>query len=376
MRITSIRVITVSRKDNDVMSEEQHRAPAGVQLPVGAPENLGVEATRQRPPWQRNLGRLVFAVVAVASIATATAFSFASGSSGADPRANLTLIAPAGVGGGWDSFAREQQQAMRAESVVNNVQVVNIPGAGGTIGLAAFVEQDQDTQLLATGAAMLGGIVINDSPLNLNDVRPIARVAEDYSVFIVPQDSPYSTARDLAEAWSAEPKKVRFTGGSAGSIDHLLVTQFAQALKIPGKNITYIPKSGGGEAMQTILAGTADVAVTGYNEVADQIEAGRIKALAVSAPKRLAGTDIPTFEEEGYAVNLVNWRGFVAAPGVSDEQFEQLRAIVKETSSTAKWKDALARNRWVDSYLDGPELQAFLKEDQERTAALIKELGL
>ncbi|MDR2255049.1 MAG: PhnD/SsuA/transferrin family substrate-binding protein [Arthrobacter sp.] len=358
------------------MSEEQYRAPEGVELPSNAPEDIGVEATRQRPPWQRNLGRLAFAVIAVASIATATAFSFASGSSGADPRANLTLIAPAGVGGGWDSFAREQQQAMRGGGVVNNVQVVNIPGAGGTIGLAAFVEQDQDTQLLATGAAMHGGIVINDSPVNMEDVRPIARIAEDYSVFIVPKDSPYSSASELAEAWSKDPRKVRFTGGSAGSIDHLLVTQFAQTLGIPGKDITYLPKSGGGEAMQTILAGTADVAVTGYNEVADQIEVGRIKALAVSAPQRLAGTEIPTFEEEGYAVNLVNWRGFVAAPGVSDEQFDQLSAIVKETSQSEQWKDALARNRWVDSYLDGDELKDFLREDQERTAALIKELGL
>lgn len=358
------------------MSQEQHHAHEGVELPANAPEDIGVEATHQRQPWMRNLGKIVFSVIAVAAIATATAFSFASGSSGADPRANLTLIAPAGVGGGWDSFSREQQQAMRGAGIVNNVQVVNIPGAGGTIGLAAFVEQDQDTQLLATGAAMLGGIVINDSPVNLDNVRPIARVAEDYSVYIVPKDSPYSTPKDLAEAWVKDPKKIRFTGGSAGSIDHLVVTQFAQDLGIAGKDITYIPKSGGGEAMQTILAGTADVAVTGYNEVADQIEAGRIKALAVSAPNRLEGADIPTFEEAGYEVNLVNWRGFVAAPGVSDEQFAQLSAIVKETAQSEEWKESLARNKWVDSYLDGPELQTFLKEDQARTAALIKELGL
>lgn len=266
---------------------------------------------------------------------------------------------------------------MRVEGIVNNVQVVNIPGAGGTIGLSSFVSREGEVStLLATGAAMIGGIILNDSPVDLSDVRPIARIAEDYSVVIVRADSPWNTADDLAEAFQADPKSIRFTGGSAGSIDHLVIAQFAQVLDVPATSVTYIPKSGGGEAIATLLNDTADVAVTGYNEVEDQIEAGRIKAIALSAPQKLPGVDIPTFEDEGYAVNLVNWRGLLAAPGITDEEFEALKEVVDEAVASDAWADALERNRWVDSYLDGPELDEFLREEMERTEQLVRDLGL
>lgn len=344
--------------------------------PEGVPD-VGVAATKQTQPWVKNLSRTLFAIIGVASVATATAFSFASGSSGVDPRANLTIIAPAGVGGGWDSFAREQQQAMRGAGVVNNAQVVNIPGAGGTIGLSAFVTKDGEaSNILATGTAMLGGIVINDSPVNLDSTRPLARIAEDYDVMVVAADSPYNSVEDLVKAWKANPKKLRFTGGSAGSIDHLIIAQLAIDQGIPADNITYIPKSGGGEAMQTLLSNTTDVAVTGFNEVEDQIAAGRVKPLGLSAPKRLEGVDIATFEELGFKVNLVNWRGLLAPPGIDDKAFEALEQIVTETRNSEEWMAAMKRNRWVDSFLTGDELRSFLKEDQQRVAELVTQLGL
>ncbi|MFJ6651340.1 Bug family tripartite tricarboxylate transporter substrate binding protein [Microbacterium sp. NPDC091313] len=358
----------------------QPESPPTPRPPADPSAAVYTGVVRAEPPrrrWTSLLGRTVFGAIAVASIAAATVFSFASASTGGSPRASMTLIAPAGVGGGWDGFSREQQQAMRVEGIVNNVQVVNIPGAGGTIGLSSFVTMEgSSSTMLATGAAMLGGIVLNNSPVDLSDVRPIARVAEDYAVFIVRGDSPWNSVDDLVAAWQADNSGVRFTGGSAGSIDHLLIAQLARDVQVPPTSITYIPKSGGGEAIQTLLSDTGDVAVTGYNEVADQIEAGRVKALAISAPERLPGVDVPLFTELGYEVNLVNWRGFLAAPGIADEQFETLRDIVRETVATDAWADALERNRWVDSYLDGEELERFIAEDQERTTELVKELGL
>ena len=104
--------------------------------------------------------------------------------------------------------------------------------------------------------------------------------------------------------------------------------------------------------------------------------AGPADPRALSAPQQLDGVDIPTFEELGYAVDLVNWRGFVAAADISDADFEALRDIVRETTRSEAWADALARNRWEDSYLEGPELLEFLEQDQAATVALVKELGL
>ncbi|GAB3746565.1 Bug family tripartite tricarboxylate transporter substrate binding protein [Microlunatus parietis] len=331
------------------------------------------------PPRSRPklIGLIIYAIVFVTATTTAVVFSVRSASSGTDLRSNLTFIAPAGVGGGWDSFAREQQQAMRSAGIVNNVQVVNIPGAGGTIGLSRFTTMTgQATNVMATGTAMLGGIELNDSPVDLSDVKPIARVAQDYDAVVVSAESPYRSIDDIVAAWRQDPKAVTWTGGSAGSIDHLIIAALALEVGVDPAGMTFIPKSGGGEAMQTLLNGTTDVAVTGYNEIADQVESGRVRALAISAPDRLPGVDLPTLVEAGYQVDLVNWRGVLAPPGITDEELAELKAIIEETRNSTAWQDALTRNKWVDSYLTGAEFDEFITQDQQRIAELIKELGL
>lgn len=330
------------------------------------------------PPRRFGLGGVILAVIAVLSIGSAVWFTVRDGSSGDDLRSNLTYIAPAGVGGGWDSFAREGQQALRGEGIVNNVQVVNIPGAGGTIGLSSFVTMTgQADTVMATGAAMTGGIATNDSQYTLEDVRPLARLAEDYNAFIVKADAEWTSMDELVEAWRQDPSGIVWTGGSVGSIDHLVIAQLALSAGIDPAQIRFIPKAGGGESVQSLMADTADVAVTGFNEVGDQIDAGRVRGLAITAPERFADhPDLPTFTELGYDVDLVNWRGIVAAPGITDEEFASLEAIVQEMHDSESWRDSLERNRWRDSFLTGDELTEFLRKDQETARLIVKELGL
>ncbi|WP_231445396.1 Bug family tripartite tricarboxylate transporter substrate binding protein [Brevibacterium zhoupengii] len=329
-------------------------------------------------PNRRMFGRIAYGVIAVAAIGTATTYSVKAASAKGDLSSNLTLIAPAGAGGGWDGFARETQQAMRVNNLANNSQVVNIPGAGGTIGLGKFSTMaGQADTILATGTAMVGGIALNKSPVGFDDTTLLARVAEDYDVLIAAADSPYNTIDDVISAWKKDPEGFVWTGGSAGSVDHLTIAQLALLAGIPASGITYIPKSGGGEAIQTLLSGTTDFASCGFNEVSDQIEAGRVKALGVAAPKRIAGfDDVPTMTEQGYKVTLTNWRGFLGAPGINEDQTGQLVDILKQTRDSAEWADALDRNKWTDVWLTGDEFAEFIKEDTSRIEKLLKELGL
>lgn len=319
----------------------------------------------------------IYAVLAAVVIVAASTASIRAGASGTDLRSNLTLIAPAGVGGGWDTYAREQQSAMRTASIVNNAQVVNIPGAGGTIGLSTFnTMQGEASNMMATGAAMIGGIALNDSPVTMDDVELLARVTQDYSAIVVPADSPFQTFEDLMNAYQEDQDSVVWTGGSAGSIDHLLIAQMSIHQGLDAAEMTYIPRSGSGEAIQTILSETAGAAAVGYNEVADQVEAGRIRALAISSPERLEGADVATMTEQGYDIVLENWRGWVAPRGITDADRAELMAIIEETRESPEWQDALARNQWIDAYLTGPELEEFVQMDTERTETLVAELDL
>lgn len=320
---------------------------------------------------------IVFAFVTAVVFVFALVVSIQRAGSSDNVRANLTLIAPAGAGGGWDGFVREQQQAMRQAGLVGNVQVVNIPGAGGTIGLSRFATMNgRSDTLLATGSAMTGGILINDSAVGFGDVTPLAKISEDYDVVIVPGSSPLNSIDDLLDEWKQDPKGHPWTGGSAGSLDHLVVASLAQAADLKGSDTTFIPKSGGGEAIAALLNGTAHYAATGYNEVSDQIEAGRVKALGVTGAQRIEGVDIPTISEQGHDVVLANWRGMLAAPGVDPQTAQQQLELLEDMRATPEWQDALKRNAWTDAWETGDDFEQFLQDDQAKTQTLLEELGL
>ncbi|MBY4127679.1 tripartite tricarboxylate transporter substrate binding protein [Rhodococcus fascians] len=324
------------------------------------------------PTLLRTAGALV--VVAAVAVAGIDASRSASGS---DARAKLTLIAPAAAGGGWDLVARESQQALRSDGIVNNAQVVNVPGAGGTIGLSQLENlSGQPTTVMITGTVMLGGIAINKSETTLADTVPIAKLAEDFEVFVVPKDSPIQNLEDMIEAWRANPGGLPIGGGSLGGIDHIVAGQLAQEADIDPAAINYIAYSGGGEVLTSLLSNTVGVAVSGFNDFRDQIEAGNVRALAVAAPEPVEGFDVDTFIEQGYNVDLVNWRGIVAPPGISDEDRQTLIEIVSEMVETEQWATAVERNRWKESVLTGDEFGEFLEVEQTRITGLLEELGL
>ncbi|ALE74168.1 tricarboxylic transport membrane protein [Pseudonocardia sp. EC080625-04] len=320
-------------------------------------------------------------IVLVAALAV-TAFADAARSGqGQAARSNLTLIAPAAAGGGWDLVAREAQQSMRTGNVVNTVQVVNIPGAGGTIGLNQLAGlAGEETTMMVTGTVMLGGISQSNSPLSLEDTTPIARVAEDFEVIAVPADSPFRTLEDFLAAWKEDPRGLPVGGGSAGGIDHMVAAQLAQARGVPVEDLVYTPHPGGGELTLSLLstaAGTVGVGISGYNDFRDLVEAGQLRVLAVVSPERLEGVDAPTMDELGLPqVDLVNWRGLVAPAGITPEERAELEQITREMVGTESWAESVERNRWVRSEAYGDDFGEFLVSEQRRIDDLLKELGL
>ncbi|MGW9550545.1 Bug family tripartite tricarboxylate transporter substrate binding protein [Citricoccus zhacaiensis] len=315
--------------------------------------------------------------VAAAGVVGLALVNAAAGGGEATARSKLVLMAPAAPGGGWDGFARESQQAIKSDGISNNVQVVNVPGAGGTIGLGQFAQMEgRSDMMMVTGGVMVGAVELADSGVSMDDVEPLVRLADDYAALVVPADSPYETLDDFIEAWKQDPGGTSISGGSLGSIDHLLTGLVAEKVGIDPSKTNYIAYSGGGEALTSMLSGTTVAGMSGYNEVADQIEAGNLRALAISSQERLPGVDVPTFLEQGVDAEMANWRGLAAAPGVSEEDRGELLEIVEEYRQTEHWQDALERNSWTDSYMTGDEFEDFLDEEIDRTRDIVEGLGL
>jgi putative tricarboxylic transport membrane protein len=270
------------------------------------------------------------------------------------------------------------QQVLRDTGLAPAAQVVNVPGAGGVVGLAQVVSSHQGDPnlLMLMGLIMMGAIRTNESPVTLDDVTPIARLLGEYEVLVVPENSPHHTLADFVAAWKRDPGALAIAGGSAGGTDHMLAGLVARAVGIEASEINYLPHSGGGESLASILGGHVAAGINGYAELVSFIEAGRLRPLAISSEERVTGVDVPTFREQGVQVSLANWRGVAAPPGISAENRAKLEALLDRMQASERWKEALARNNWVDMYLTGAEYEEFLKQEEARVVAVLRSVGL
>jgi len=312
--------------------------------------------------------RYGLAGAALASALTTSAFA----------QMELKLVAPAAPGGGWDQTARAMQQALVAEKIARSVQVTNVAGAGGTVGLAQFVTgaKGDGNQLMVNGFVMVGAILMNRAPVSLDQVTPIARLTEETQVIVVPANSAIKTAKDLAELVKKDVSKVTWAGGSAGGIDHIMAALFAGAAGADASKVNYIPFSGGGESLAAILGGKVTAGISGYGEYEGQIKAGKLRAVGVTSPQRLPGVDVPTFKEQGIDLVIANWRSVVAPPGITPAQTKALSDAIDKMVKSATWKDILKQKGWDDAYLPADAFAKFLKEEQARVNDVLKSVGL
>lgn len=292
--------------------------------------------------------------------------------------ADYTIMAPAGPGGGWDQTARTMQEALTAEGISGNVQVTNVPGAGGTIGLAQFATQDagNPNALIVGGYVMVGAILTNASPVTLDNVTPIARLTGEAVAIVVPAASDIQTMDDLVARLKADTGAVSWAGGSAGGVDHITAGLIAKTIGVDPTQVNYVAYSGGGEALAAILGNQVTVGISGISEFSAQVAAGELRLLAVSSEERVPGVDGPTLKEAGVDLAVQNWRMVAAAPGITDEQKAAIAADVEAMVNSESWTKALEAKGWVNTYLAGDAFTAQLAADIEATGAILKDIGL
>ena len=304
----------------------------------------------------------------------ASALALFASVAGAQPA--LKMMIPANPGGGWDQTGRSLAAAMQSAKLVSSVQFDNKGGAAGTIGLAQFVNASKGdpNAVMVGGMVMVGGILLNKSPVSLSQVTPVARLTSEWEVIVVPAQSPHKTLSDLLKAFRENPGKLSWGGGSAGGTDHILIGMIAKAVGVDPAKINYVAFKGGGEAVAAILGGHVTAGVSGIGEFAEHVKSGKMRALGVSAPEKFDG--IPSFREQGINVELGNWRGIFGAPGISAQQRDALVKLVRTATETPAWKSTLEKFGWTPVFLGGEEYKKFLDEDTKRVAQIIESLGI
>ncbi|MFE5548308.1 Bug family tripartite tricarboxylate transporter substrate binding protein [Streptomyces sp. NPDC056534] len=290
----------------------------------------------------------------------------------------LRFMVPNTPGGGYDITARTAAKNAEEADLTGDIEVFNLPGAGGTVGLTRLVGERGNGRLaMSMGLGVVGAVHTNETPRTLADTTPIARLTEEQDIVVVGKDSPYKTIGELLTAWKANPGKLPVGGGSSpGGPDHLAPMLMAQAAGIAPKEVNYVPFDGGGELLASILGDKVAFGVSGVGEYLDQIKAGELRLLAVTGPKRVPGLDAPTLREAGLDTEFTNWRGIVAPPGLSDAEREKLVTLVTELHDSPQWRESLKTHGWNDAFLPGDEFGTFLAEQDRHVGSVLKELGL
>jgi putative tricarboxylic transport membrane protein len=291
---------------------------------------------------------------------------------------NLKMMIPANPGGGWDTTGRALGKALTEGKIVDTVQYDNKGGAAGAIGLAQFVNsaKGDGSSLMMMGAVMLGGIITGKPPVGLDKATPIARLTSEYNVFVLPANSPFKTMKDVVEQMKKDPGSVKWGGGSRGSTEHIAACMLARAVGVDPKKVNYVAFRGGGEANAAILGGNVTVGGGSYSEMAEYINAGKMRAIAVTSDKRLKGINVPTMKEQGYSVILGNWRGVYAGPDISAEQARVLTDYVVRATQTKAWTDALEKNGWTSAVLTGKEYVQFVEYEFTSLRAIMYLSGM
>lgn len=332
------------------------------------------------------IGTLAAAVAATALVLTScsTTDGGAAGSDGGDEAVAITdvnIVVPADPGGGWDQTGRALSQLLTQEDIVGSAPVTNVGGAGGTVGLAQLANEKDPATLMVMGLVMVGAVETNASAVRIEDMTPIARLTDEPLVVVVPADSEYDTQEDLVEDVVDKGQEVTITGGSAGGADHILAGLLLEEAGLDGAEIAeklnYTPNSGGGEATSLILGGKVSAGISGVGEFLQHIEAGTMKALAVSSEEPVTQLpDVDTITDSGYDVVLTNWRGVIAPGGISDAERAELERLVTELEASDAWKDELETRGWADAFLTGAEFDEFLDGNIAEVTTTLQNIGL
>ena len=291
----------------------------------------------------------------------------------------LHFLIPGGAGGGWDGTARGTGEALTKAGLVGTASYENMSGGGGGKAIGYLIEnaESQHGTLMVNSTPIVIRSLTKVFPQNFRDLTLIAGTIGDYAALVVGKNSDIDSMDDFIAAYKKDPSAVAVGGGSApGSMDHLVPAMIVEAAGADPLDLKYVAYDAGGKAMAGLLAGETAVLSTGFSEAVELAEAGEVKIIAVTAPKRLVDyPNIPTVKEQGIDAEFVNWRGFFAAPGLPDDKADMYRDVIAKMYDTPEWEEVRARNGWVNIHNPGDDFKTFLEDQEKVIGDLMKKLG-
>jgi tripartite-type tricarboxylate transporter receptor subunit TctC len=290
------------------------------------------------------------------------------------PNQPIRIVTWSSVGGGGDVLARQLQGPL-SEAAGVAVNVVNKPGGSGAVAMEYLSSQAADGYTVLVGTA--SGVITphtTGSNFSLADFKGVIRLQLDPEVLMVRSDSPWNTVSDVVAAAKADPGSVKWGGAFLGSLDSILAYQIAAA---SGIEFSYVPFEGGGDAMIALLGGHVPVLIGSPSEVAAQVEAGKIRLIAVATPERLESLpDLPTLHDGGLDLTAVLWRGVVAPKDTADAIVEKLHGFLGEASQSDSFLKYMTDGKILDGYLSAADYDQSIQAEFSIYGEIVAKMGV
>ncbi|MBC6436920.1 MAG: tripartite tricarboxylate transporter substrate binding protein [Rhodobacteraceae bacterium] len=292
---------------------------------------------------------------------------------------NVHFLIPGGAGGGWDGTARGTGEALTSAGLVGSVSYENMSGGGGGVAIAHLIENADSLQntMMVNSTPIVIRSLTGVFPQSFRDLTLVAGTIGDYAALVVNTDSEIQNIDDLLAAYREDGMSFAIGGGSVpGSMDHLVAAMVMQAAGEDPTAFNYIPYDAGGAAMAGLLSGEIRALSTGFSEAVALASHGEVRIIGVTSDERVpAFPDAPTMMEQGINTTFVNWRGFFAAPGISDDQLAAFQDALTIMYDTPEWEEVRARNGWVNIHNNGDDFRVFLEEQEQVIGDLMRTLG-
>lgn len=276
------------------------------------------------------------------------------------PSKAIQLIVPYAAGGGTDAVGRVLAESLKT-ILKQDVVVVNKIGGAGAVGMNEGLRAKPDgytITMVTREVAILP--LLGQAPFKTLDFKFIGNVNVDPEVVVVSPDSPYKTIEDLIAAMKATPGKLKFAAASAPNFYGI---QFSQEA---GVNFITVPFQGAAPAMTEILGGRSDFGIYNPSEIKAQVEAGKLRPLAVMAEKRVDGIkDMPTFKERGLNILCGTYRGIAVPPQTPDDVAKVLQDAVAQAVKEPKFVDFMNKSFLGIEYKNPADFKAMVEADMK-----------
>jgi len=297
---------------------------------------------------------------------------------GAWPEKPITMIVPFPPGGVADTVARPVAEAMSRE-LKQPVIVENRAGAGGAVGIGFVARAPADGYTVLMSLSSISILPEADAILGrkpayqMSQFKPIARFTADPTVLVVRADAPWKTLADFVADARAKPGAYNY--GSSGNYGTMHVPM--EMLKnAAGFRMTHIPYTGAGPAVVALLGGQVDAVASGPSTVVQQINGGRLRALAHWGDQPLAALpDVPSLEQAGYKVKFAQWSGLFVPAGTPDDIARKLRAVSAKVAADPAVAQVIEKAGSPLAYLDAPEFQAYWNADASAMTEAVRKIG-